>query len=549
MNYPKLKRHINFWSIISSIYGILLTVIIFNIFKELFSPVSDYWINVKTYLLSSYITNTVIIVVFTAIFTVIIGVSLAWIVTMYQFRFSKFFNFALILPLAIPPYIAANTYSGMLSYTGIVQRTLRELFPGNNFAAKIDIMSIPGAIFIFTMFLYPYVYLITKGYLEKQSASLIEMSRLLGRSQFSTFIFVGIPIMRVSIVGGLVLVIFEVLNDYGVVSLFGVPTLSTAIFTSWFSFGDITSAVRLSAYLMSFVITVILLEKFLRGRKVYSDTNTKIRPIKKYQPSNFKKNLFITFCTFIFLLGFAIPTLQLLTWALKSYKNIISMDYVYLILNTVSVALIATVIIIIITLILANYARLYRNNFSKFLSKYVTIGYSIPGAIISIVVISFFVLIDNKLYWFYQLIDPETKKLVLSTSIYMLIFAYVIRFMAISFNTIEAGFEKVGTKFTEASRMLGMNSIKTFIKVDLPMIRPALIGAVSLIVIDIMKELPLTLILRPFNFETLATKAYIYAKDEMIQESAFPSLIIIIISFIAIYLIHRKPKGDDSNVY
>ncbi|ERJ11419.1 ABC transporter permease [Haloplasma contractile] len=534
-----LKTYLNIWFILSLIAVLLVILPTANIMMRLFEQPSEVWFHIKEHLLPYYIKNTLIIIISTGFLSAIIGVSLAWVVTMYEFPLRRTFEWGLILPLAIPPYIAAYTYSEMVSYTGVVQTTARHLFQVQIPPHYLDIMSVRGTIFIFTLFLYPYVYIISKSFLQKQSSSLIESARVLGKGQLSIFLKVGVPLLRNAIIGGVILVILEVLNDYGVVHYFGVRTFSTAIFTAWRSFGDILSAVRLSGMLLVLVIIILILEKLLRSRKSYSYTNTVVKPIHRIELNGYKKTLTMLFPLFILGAGFIIPTLQLIAYSINRYQLFYRIDFIYVTINSVTLALTTTIIILLIAIIIANYSRNYKSTISRIFSRIITIGYSIPGAIIAIAVMLLFISIDDKLYSVYQLINPDSKKLLLSFSIYSLIFAYTIRFMAIGYNSIEAGFDKVGNKFSEASRTLGNNLFKTLIKVDFPMIKFSIFNAAILVFIDVLKELPLTLILRPFNYDTLATKAYDYAGDEMIEEASIPSLIIIVVSALAIYFFYK----------
>ncbi|SHJ53426.1 ABC transporter permease [Paramaledivibacter caminithermalis] len=541
-----IKHSLNSWSILSFIFISLIIFPNLNILMNLINKPNENWTHIKTYLLNDYIINSMILVIFTGILTTIIGISLSWIISAYDFPGRKFFEWGLILPLAIPPYIAAYTYNGILDYTGVIQATLRNHFNIQLSQKYFDIMSMKGSIFIFTIFLFPYVYIITKSFLEKQSAALIENARLLGRSQLEIFIHVVLPISRASIIGGVSLVILEVLNDYGVVKFFGITTFSTAIFKTWFGMGDIDSAVRISAILLLIVFAILLIEKLFRGRKKYSFSNTKFRPITRKELKDVKGILAFLFCFAVFSLGFLIPTLQLAHWSLMTYKKILDIEFWRFTFSSLSIALLSAGLIIIIAIIIANYCRMNDNFLSKLYSKTTAVGYSIPGAVIAIAVIIFFIALDNKLFWLYKLIDKNSSKLVLSTSITMLIFAYIIRFLAIGFNSIESGFEKIGKKFSEASRTLGMNITETFLKVDFKMIKPSIISGFILVFVDILKELPLTLILRPFNFNTLATKSFEYANDEMIHEASVSSLIIIIISIISIYIFNKASDKEAS---
>lgn len=540
------KSIINMWTILSFIAIILILLPNLNIIINVFEPANENWQHIKEYLLKSYIFNTLILISFTGLLSVVIGTSLAWMISMYDFPFRRFFKWGLILPLAIPPYIAAYTYNGILNYTGALQTSLRNTFDIQVNQKYFNIMSIEGAIFIFTMFLLPYVYTITQAFMEKQSSSLIENARILGRNPFEIFIYILLPVSRAAIVGGVSLVILEVLNDYGVVSYFGIPTFSTAIFSTWFAMGDISSAIKLASSLMVLVFIILVLEKQLRGRKKFSYATTKIRPISLIKLKGYKGVLAFSYSFLIFSLGFLIPTLQLIDWAFLTYRKVLNESFLELVSSSIGVALISSALIITISLIIANFNRINEGFIAKLFSRITVIGYSIPGAVIAIGVIVFFIVLDNNFYWFYKLINNQTGKLVLSTSVVMLVFAYIIRFIAIGFNSVESGFEKVGKQFFEASRTLGLGVTKTFFKVDVKMIKPAILSGFILVFVDVLKELPLTLILRPFNFNTLATKAYEYANDEMIHEAAIPSIIIILISTSAIYFFQKVLNKEEN---
>lgn len=541
------KIKFNGWAILSTIFILMIVLPNINVISHLFSKPNENWYHIKEFLLKDYIINTVIICIFTGLLTMILGTSLAWLVSAYEFPMRKFFRWALILPLSIPPYIAAYTYAGMLSYTGFIQTFLRNNLNMEVSQKYFDIMSIPGAIFIFTIFLLPYVYMVVRSYLEKQSASLIENARLLGENSIGVFFRVVVPISRVVIVSGVTLVILEVLSDYGVVSYFGISTFSTAIFKSWFSMSDVNSAIRLAAILLVAVFIVMNGEKFSRRRKKYSSTNTKIRPLSRKKLNKFYGTLAFLYCAIILALGFIIPTLQLLKWALISYSKVLNLDFLTLMYNSLWVAIVSSLLIVIMSVIIANYTRINDNLLSKLYSKLTLLGYSIPGAVIAITMVIFFVDLDKNLAWLYKMFDPNSPTLVLSMSLVMLVFAYLVRFLAVGYQGIEGGFEKIGKKFYEASRTLGYSKTKTFFLIDLPMIAPSIVAAFSLVFVDIVKELPLALLLRPFNFHTLSTKVFEYANDEMIIEASIPSLIIILLSFITIFVLYKVLDKEDLN--
>lgn len=533
-----LHSNLNIWSVLSIIFIFIVILPNMSILLQFFSESNENWEHIKQYMLKEYISNTLLIIFLTGILTIFLGTSLAWLISAYDFPLKGFLKWGLILPLAIPPYIGAYTYHGILNYTGVIQITLRNYFEIQVNQTYFDIMNIPGAAFIFTIFLYPYVYLITRAYLEKQSASMIENARLLGSGSMKMFFRIVLPISRVAIVAGVSLVVLEVLNDYGVVKYFGIQTFSTAIFKTWFGLGDLSSAIKLAGTLMIVVLLLLLFEKFLRGRKKYSYATSKIRPIKPVKLTGWKASLTTAYCLGVFSLGFLIPFIQLLFWMSITYKKVMNRDFYEIVGNSIFVAGVSAALIVIIALVIGNFTRLSNGYLTKISSKITILGYSIPGAVIAIGVLTLFIDIDKSLFSLYSFIGMDTS-LILSTSLIMLCFAYVIRFLAIGYNSIETGFEKVGKSFTEASRMLGMNVTQTFFKVDIVLIKGAVFGGFILSFVEVLKELPLTLILRPFNFDTLSTKAFQYANDEKIHEAASASVLIILISSLLIFFFYK----------
>ncbi len=539
------KQQINLWAVLSFVFIFIILLPNLLIGIEFFSKPNDNWQHIKDYLLLDILKNTGIILFFTGLATTIIGTSLAWLITAYKFPLRGFFKWGLILPLAIPPFIGAYTYHGIVNYTGIIQSTLRNSFDITVNQKYFNIMSIEGTIFIFTLFLYPYVFVITKSFFENQSSAIVENARLLGASSFEVFFRVILPISRAAIIGGVMIVLLEVINDYGVVKYFGIQTFITAIFQTWFAMGDIDSAFKLAGTLMIVVIFIIVFEKIARGRKRYSYSNSKVKPIQPQQLTGKKAWLAFGYCSLIFGFGFLIPFLQLVRWMIMTYERILSAEFFTLVKNSFMVAAIAAACIVIIALIIANYSRIHKGLVPKVISKVTVIGYSIPGAVIAVGVITVFLALDDYIYTIFARFGSDPT-FILRTSLIMLVSAYVIRFLAVGYNSIEAGFEKVGNSFTEASRTLGSSTYSTFFRVDIPMIKGAIFGGFILVFVDILKELPLTMLLQPFNFQTLATRAFRYANDEMISEAASASLLIILISGISIFIFHKLLEKEPS---
>ncbi|SHE65613.1 iron(III) transport system permease protein [Marinitoga hydrogenitolerans DSM 16785] len=518
---------------------LLISIPIFIVLYNLFTSYNENWIHISNYLLKDYIINSLKLAIGTALFSSLLGVLSAWFVSYYDFPHRKFFEWALILPLTIPPFIGAYVYAGMLSYTGTIQVFLMRYTSFSGKSYLIDIMSIPGAIFIFSMFLFPYIYLTVKSFFSKQISGIIEASYSLGKNTLTTFFKVILPLARPAIVGGGSLVIMEVFNDYGVVKYYGIPTFSTGIFKAWFSLGDINTAIKLSSILLIFVFGILFTERLLRKHKAYFTKNKNV--IKRRKIKGFKLFLILFFLITLFLLSFLLPLLQLIQWTIFSFKNT-NIRFFELTFNSIFISLISSILIIVIALILSDTIR-FSGKSSKYVAKLATMGYSIPGAVIAVGVMVFFIGLDKKIIPLYNFLNFKTN-LVLSSSILMLIYAYIVRFLNIAYSPIDANFEKNGKIYHESSRSLGKSFFTTFIKIDIPMIKPAIISAFIFSFIEIIKELPLTLILRPFNFDTLATKVFEYANDEMIHEASVASITIIFIIFIFIIIL-RKITGDE----
>lgn len=546
MQYKKLNRsirkHLNSWSVISLIGAAIILLPILTIMSSLLQQPNENWEHIKQYLLMDYALQSLWLVVFIGFFTCAIGVILAWLIAAYDFPLKRFFRWALVLPLAIPPYIAGYTYAHMFSYTGSVQKAFRAWGIQVN-PKYLDVMSFEGIIIIFTLFLFPYVYMITRVFLENQSASYIENARLLGRSPTSIFFRIALPLSRPALVGGVMLVIFEVLSDYGLTSYFGVYTISTAIFQTWFGMYDVDSAMRLAAWLLVGIIGLFLLERLMRRGQRYSTVSDKVKPLVPIRLTGIKALTAMLFCVVIFSLSFLIPVLQLIVWASWTYQDVFTSSFVRISMNTISIALAATLIIMLLTLIIANVSRI-QGFFGLIIAKIATSGYSIPGTIVAIGVLAVFIMLDRLFIPLYQALGLGEAPLVLSMSIAMLLTAYVIRFMATGYNAVESGFEKIGMKYMEASHLLGHGLTTTFLRVELPLIKGAVFSGFILTFVEIIKELPLTLLLRPFNFDTLATKTYQYASDEQVFQAAVPALFIIAISMISVYIVHQFERSS-----
>ncbi|SHN20630.1 iron(III) transport system permease protein [Cyclobacterium lianum] len=503
-----------------------------SIFVNLFSAPGSSWSHLTENLLVGYLQNTLLLLAGVALSTFILGVSLAWIVTNYEFPFRKHFEWLLILPLGFPGYIMAYTYTGLLDYTGPLQTFLRNQFDIQVVGSIVDIMNLPGAVFILSITLFPYVYLLSRASFLQQSRTFQDAAALLGSSNWYSFTKVALPMARPAIVGGIALAAMEVLNDYGTVKYFGVGTFTTGIFRSWFSMGDVTTAIYLAAILMLLVFSILYLEVLQRGKRRFSPVNFINKPTTRQQLSKSKTWLLTATCFLVFLGSFFIPFLQILHWVWISYESSLNSGFYLLVLRSFGLAAGSGLAVALIAVVLLYSLRLSSFSWFRSLTKIGTIGYAIPGAVIAIGIMIPVLSLDR---WVFA----DTGQLMLSGSVSVLLFAYVVRFMAVGYHPLDAGFQKSGIQVNEASRLLGHNSWKTLLKIELPLVRASFFSAILLVFVDVLKELPLTLILRPFNYHTLATKAFDMATNEMIAESANSALIIILTGIFPIIFLNR----------
>ena len=532
----------NRWAGAAVIILLVVTVPVITILIQLFEPPGSSWIHLRDNLLVNYFTNTLILLFGVGVLTFLLGVSTAWLVSNYNFPGRRYFEWLLILPLGFPAYIMAYTYTGIFDYAGPIHSFLRNSMDIHIRGSVFDIMNLPGAIFILSITLYPYVFLISRSSFLQQSKTLQEASSLLGSNRWRTFIKVALPLARPAIVGGIALASMEVLNDYGTVKYFGVNTFTTGIFRAWFSMGDATTAIYLSAILMMVVFTILFLESLQRGNRQFGNENSLSKPLVRVQVSTKKEIVFTGFCTLIFLISFFIPFVQIGYWVYLTHEKVINYDFFLLIYRSFSLAAGSGLAVAVLSIILLYALRLSPFKWMKNITKIATLGYAIPGAVIAVGIMIPLLAFDN---WLIRQFTPGTIGLLLSGSLFGLVFAYVVRFMAVGYNPIDSGFQKIGIHINEASRLLGTGSTKTLWKIDLPLIQPSIFSGILLVFVDVLKELPLTLILRPFNYHTLATKAFDMATNEMIAESANAALIIILTGIIPIIFLNRMIRRQD----
>ena len=501
----------------------------------------------RSHLLGAYFVETLILVAGAGLSAGVLGVALAWFISMYDFRGKKVFEVLLTLPLAIPPYIAAYTYEGLLGYTGVAQTFFRNQFGIRLAGLTAAVPAQVWAVWIFTMTLFPYVYLLTRAFLCNQSAAIFENALLLGGGRLRLFRRVGLPLLLPAALSGVILVCLEVLNDFGVAKYYGLNTFTTAIFSAWFGMGDPDTAIKLSLMLLVMVFVILLFRTAAHRARRYHIVSSKEKPLIPRRLAGPSQAGVVLLCALVCFAAFAAPVLQLLYWLYLSREKAFTLDLAQAALYTAAVSAAAALIIMVGATATVNAGRHFKNRLSLVISQGSTLGYAIPSAVLAIGVIGFFTHADALLGSLFPFLPAR----VLGKTSLMLIFAYGVRFFSIGYQAAEAGFAKTGMVYAEASRTLGRGLSATFFRVELPLIRHALAGGSALVFIDILKELPLSMLLRPFNTETLGTTAYHFANNEVLEQTALPSLCVILVGagFIAVtQCLEKKETRSDRRV-
>jgi len=526
------------WAVGASAMVALLALPIVSVPLRALGPVGDTWSHVVETLLPGYLGNTAFLIVVSGGVALALGAGTAWLVAVCDFPGRRLFRWALVLPLGVPAWMAAYVYAAMTDVTGSVQRVVRALVPGmaDSFLYW-NVMRIEVVAVLFGLVLFPYVYLPARALLEQRAGPTLEAARLLGHGPLSVFRRVGLPLARPALAGGLALVLMEVLNDYGAVKYYGVPTFTTGIFRAWFTLGDLDSAVRLAALLMLVVLVLLFMERLQRGSASYHGVGG-ARTTPMYRLRGSRAAFAMIACGTPVLLGFVIPVTQLLIWSVRTAPGVVDGRFVRLTLNSVGLAAAAGLLAVAIAIPLAFASRIDRTVMTRSLTRVALLGYSVPGAVIAVGVLTTSLAIDR--------FAGGGTTLVVTGTAAALVFAYVVRFMAVAYLPVEAGLEKIGEALPAASRTLGASPLRTLFRVELPLLRGSILAAATLVVIDVLKELPLTLILRPFNLDTLATRAFQLATDEQVAQSAPAALIVVGCASLVVAVLHRTLDQSES---
>lgn len=499
------------------------------------------WAHLAATVLPEYIASTLWLCLWVGLGSTVIGVSTAWATVMWEFPGRRVLEWALVLPLATPAYVMAYTYTDLLQFVGPVQSALRETFGWERGDYWFpDVRTVGGAACMFVAVLYPYVYLLTRQSLIERAAGLNEAARMLGHGAWEAFFRVSLPLARPAIVAGVSLALMETLADYGAVSYFGVQTFTTGIYRAWFALGDRVAAAQLAAVLLGFVATLLLLERLSRGAARFHDSGRAGGSARRYTLPSVAGWGVTLICALPLAAGFIIPGAVLLTWALSEGDAQFGARFIGLAVNSFTLAAVASACAVLLALLLAYAVRSSRSRMVALARSAVGMGYAVPGAVIAVGILIPVTRLDHLLSGFWQQWTGVNPGLLLTGGIAALIYAYLARFLTVSLQAVESGLARITPSMDEAARSLGLGAGATLQRVHWPMLRGSLLTAALLVFVDVMKELPATLVMRPFNFDTLATQAYTLASDERLQEASTAALAIVAVGLMPLIALSRQ---------
>ena len=530
------------WLMPSLIVAGIVAVPLMAVLASLFAPSTDAWSHISSTVLGSYLTNTLTLMALVSILSLLPGVGCAWLVAACEFPGRRYFDWLLIVPLAAPAYVVAYAYTDLLDVSGPLQSGVRELLglSINEFAIS-GFRSLPGAAIVLSLVLYPYIYLLARTSFASRSGAQFEAARVLGLSPYRAFWRIALPSARPAIAGGLALVLMETLADFGVVDYFAVPTFSTGIFRTWIGLGDKTAALKLAAIMLLFVLMLVTLEG--ATRKGRPDPRDHRRP-RAMRLRGLRAALACLACLTPVALGFILPVAVLLGYQLGSGGDqLLGRGFWEFSFNSARVSAVAALLAAVLALLMSYCNRQKPGRAGALLIRLGTLGYALPGMLLAVGLLGPIGMLDRHLTVWLRDAVGYGGGLVLSGTTALLIYAYLCRFMTVAFNTVDAGLQGIPVALDASARSLGATPGEVMRRIHLPLLRPSLAAAALLVFVDAMRELPATLMLRPFGFETLATRVYRLASDERLAEASSAALAIVLLGLIPVLLVHRLAKA------
>ena len=537
-NSPGRLGHLA-WTAAVIFVALILSVPVLSIFVYVFVPSDHAWVHLLQTNLGTYTFNTVILMISVGILAAIIGVSTAWIVAATDFPGRNIFRWLLVLPLAAPAYVIAYMYTDILSFSGPVQSWMRsafDLMPGEYWFPPVR--SLGGAAVLLALVLYPYVYLLALNAFSNQTAAQFEAARMLGKTPTQAFFLVALPGARPAIAGGLALVLMETLADFGVVDYFAIPTLSTGIFRTWFAMGEKTAALKLAG-VMLLVVAILVTFEFVNRKSRLDSGGRGERKRQRINLSPWQNFAAALICGIPVVAGFAVPVGVLIAYSLSGGDQLLGRGFLFFARNSVTIAITVALLATAVAFLLAYVQRKITTKSVRASVQISTLGYALPGTLLAVGLLGPIGSLDRSLTQFASAWLGWDGGLILTGTTLLLVYACVVRFLTVSFNSVAGGLANISPAMEDAARSLGSRPMDVTRRIYLPLLRPSFIVAGLLVFVDVMRELPATLILRPFNFETLATRVYRLASDERLMEASTSALVIVLVGLIPVVLLHR----------
>ncbi|MBU2916652.1 iron ABC transporter permease [Psychrosphaera sp. F3M07] len=538
MRWPSFK-HIK---ISSLLLALCMALPLLTLLFEALSTHGDSFTHIKETVLTDYVINTVLLMASVGFLVLLIGIPLAWLIANCEFWGKRFFNWALVLPLAMPAYLVAYTYTDLLDYAGPIQITLRDWFGWTSINDYwfFDIRSLSGAAIMLSLVLYPYVYLMVRASFLEQNATLTHAARVLGKSPFKCFMQVSLPLARTAIIASCALAMMESMADFATVNYFAVSTLTTAVYDTWLGHYDLASAAKLSAIMVMGIFVLLFLEQLQKGRQKNSNDAKVSQQTLSYKLSTKQTVLAVSFCSLILFLAFIVPVVILLQYAIHYFEQSWTTEVFDFALNSAGIALITALLALVLSLILNYTYRVKPTKAQSFSLKVASSGYAIPGTVMAIGVLIPLTFLDTQINDMAVWMGLSAPGLLLSGTVIAIIFAHLVRFIAIANKTLESSYEKISPSLDMVSKTMGTNGVNLLRKVHIPLIRKSALVAALLIFVESMKELPAALLLRPFDFQTLPTYVYQFASDEQLELAALGAILIVLVGLIPLLVLNRS---------
>ncbi len=530
------------WMASSWAVALLLVFPILALVYESLHPAEEIFSHLMNTVMPTYIINTVLLIAGVGALSFLLAVPAAWLMAMCELPGRKYLQWALMLPLAMPAYIVAYIYTDLLEYAGPVQIFLRDVFGWSSPQEYWfpDIRTLGGAVVVITLSLYPYLYLLARTSFLEQSINLMQSARLLGKSPLQSFFKVSLPLARPAIAIGISLIAMETLADFATVNYFAVSTLTTAVYDTWLGYGSLNAAAKISSLMLLVIVLLLSMERYSRRKqKVFQKSMFHEQDVR-FQLKGWRKWGASCYCWALVFAGFLLPFMILINYAIDYFAQSWTAEFLEYSINSFLVSGIVAVLALLIAILVGFYRRLDARPHSSLPARFCSLGYAVPGTVLAIGVLIPFGWLDIKVNDVVEAFGGEGPGLLFSGTMVAIIAGYLVRFSAIAVGSVESSFNKISPSLDMVSRTLGNSPGKMLKRVHIPLIRKGCLAALLLVFIESMKELPAALILRPFNFETLATYVFQYASDEMLEVAALPAIVIVLVGLVPLILLDRS---------